>query len=212
MKMLACSSLVCVSLALSSSAYSAEGTAIFGITIGTCHPSNLVRDVINRIFLSGPTTAHQALSSLPQDFSDIAAQNRALADALDSIFASSGDPRALSAAAGVVQRINGAVEKLKQDIKSVDPDWVNANSTNSTVWGKADQEALEKSSFVQGELKLQLSNGTLVTQEQAATLSKHLRDRADRMDKMSTEIRIALQGSPATGASQTIPRETCTSE
>jgi hypothetical protein len=74
MKLLACSSLVCAGLALSSSAYSAQGIAIFEISIGTCHFSNLVRNFINRIFLSGPTKAHQALASLPEDFSDIAAR------------------------------------------------------------------------------------------------------------------------------------------
>jgi hypothetical protein len=174
----------------------------------TCHASNLVRDLINRIFLSGPTTAHQALSSLPQDFSDIAAQNRALANALDFVFTSSGDPRTLRVAVGDVQSINGAVERLKQDIRSVDPAWVNANST---VWGEADEVALEKSQFVHGELEL-LSNGTTVTQQQAATLSKHPRDQADRMEKMSTAIRIALLGSLATGASELIPREDCFSE
>jgi hypothetical protein len=208
MKVLAYSSLVCVGLALSSTAYPAEGITVFEIPVGTCHAANLMRDLINRIFLSGPPAAHQALSSLPEDFFRIAARNRSLAGSLDTAFIPPGSSAALQVVIDNVREIEKAVDQLRGDIEAVDPDWV---SHNSTVWSNAEQASLEKSNFVHGELHVFLSRGTqMIDQHQAETISKDLRDQAERMEKMGNAIRTALETSPAAGSSQQLQREDCT--
>jgi len=214
MRMLICSGLVCAGLALPSTLASAEERigSIFNVPIGTCHPTNFLIGILNKVFFTGTTTEHQALSSLPKDFSDIAAQNHALAAAFDLAFQPPENPGALRVAATSVRNINTALTKLKSDIGLVDPNWVN-DTNNSSVWRAADEAALEKANFVHGELEVYLSNGPdKITKDQAAKISKDLRDQAERMEKMSTTILVALQNSPATGASQPIPIEDCSKE
>ena len=208
MKMLAYSSLVCIGLALPSTAYPAEGIT-FSIPVGTCHAVILIRNLINRVFLSGPPAAHQALSSLPEDFLRIAAANRSLAGSLDTAFIPPGSSAALQVAIDNAREIETAVNQLLKDIEAVDLNWV---SQNPTVWSNAEQASLDKANFVHGELQVFLSRGgtQMIDQRQAEKISKDLRVQAERMEKMANAIRTALVTSPAAGSSQQLQRDDCT--
>ena len=81
MRKLVFNSLLCIGMALPPMTHAAEGVSLFG-NFFSCHMTNLIRDLVNRV-LSGPPASQLALISLPADFFRIAAWNRSLAASLE---------------------------------------------------------------------------------------------------------------------------------
>jgi len=209
MRKLVFNSLLCIGMALPPMAHAAEGVSLIEITVPICHATNLVRDLVNRVLLSGPPASHQALISLPADFFRIAAWNRSLAASLDTAFIAPGNP-SLRVAAANVQGIKNSVHQLRSHIEAVDRDWINRNLA---VWSTAEQVSLDKANFVNGELQVFLSRGTeTINQAQASQISKDLRDQADKMKETGNNIRAALQTSPDAGQSAQLQLEQCSPE